>query len=101
MLHRDKPLRRASWVLAAILGCAAACAGAVGDEPEPPPLEESYAQFPDQEIVGDEEVIYDYEEDEWGRPKEKSGEDTAGEFLVAVGYVGMIVASFVLPLLAL
>lgn len=102
MLRRDKPIRTAVWLLASVFACALSCAGTVGDDPEPPPVEEPAAMFPDQEMVGGEEVLYDYEEDEWGRPVEKkTAQGTAGEFLVAVGYVSMIVASFVLPLLAL
>lgn len=103
MSLRDKPTRCAPWALAMLLLFlgAASCAGSVTDEPAPSAPPEPYAQFPDQQIVGDEEILYDYEEDEWGRPKKKGGQETAGEFLVAAGYVGMILASIVLPLLAL
>ena len=98
---RDKPLRAAGVLFAVALAGAAACAGSVSEPPRPPSAEEVALQYADQQVIGDEEVLHDpFEEDEFGRPK-KGGADQAGEFLVAVGYVGMILASIVLPLLAL
>jgi hypothetical protein len=53
---------------------------------------------PDQELLGEEIVLE--QEDEFGRPR-RGAETVAGQLLVALGYVAMVVGALVLPWLAL
>lgn len=48
---------------------------------------------------GKEEILDDDDEDEFGRPKGTTAESTAGGIIIAIGYLGMIVGSAILPLL--
>lgn len=50
---------------------------------------------------GGEEEVLDEDRDEFGRPDYSSPENTAGGFMIAVGYLAMIIGSAVLPLLFL
>ncbi|MGH7823515.1 MAG: hypothetical protein ACREQ9_27455 [Candidatus Binatia bacterium] len=96
MTRREKALLR-SVVVALVLVSASACVGSWSeDAPHPQDQQLSAASYADQRLVGEEEVLYE-EEDEFGRPVGGAA-GTAGEFLVAVTYVGTILASIILPL---
>ncbi|MGH7857697.1 MAG: hypothetical protein ACREQY_10245 [Candidatus Binatia bacterium] len=84
-----------------VVSVLAGCVGSWRDEPPRPEDQQAavvQSPFPGQQIVGDEEVLYE-EEDEFGRPITPTGK--AGEFLVAATYIGTILAAIILPLLAL
>lgn len=89
-------------LLAFLAAIAVACSSGVSDAPDP--FTEEWAgmpEYPDQEIIGGEEVIDGLaEEDEFGNPP-MTTEEKAGEVVTVAGYVAMIAATFVLPLLAL
>ena len=88
--------------LFACIAIAAACSWGVSDDTDP--FTDEWAgmpEYPDQEIIGGEEVLDELaQEDDFGNPL-KGGTETAGEIVTTVGYVAMIAVSFVLPLLAL
>ena len=103
MITRDTALGFAVLLLSAALFLGVSCPAKHGEEPfTDDEMSEPLPQYPDQEILGDEEVLYEQgevEEDEFGRRKDPTRE--AGEIMVAIGYVGMIVGGLLLPLFAL
>jgi hypothetical protein len=99
---RENRHARLSVVTGILLCVAAACVGSWKDD-VPGPRDQRGAQtepqFPGQQVVGEEEVLFE-KEDEFGRPVAGPAGKT-GEFLVVVGYIGTIVAGILLPLFAL
>jgi hypothetical protein len=97
--YRESVVRTGALALLAALLVVGACTATLSRDPflfDDEPV--AMAQFPDQELLGDEEVLA--EEDEFGRtPQGPTAK--AGEILTAVTYVGMIVAGILLPLLAI
>jgi len=100
---RDTALGIAVLVLCTALAFGISCSSTLGEPASPQEeMAEPLPDFPDQEIVGEEEVLYEegeVEEDEFGRRKDPTRD--AGEIMVAIGYIGMIVGGMLLPLFAL
>ncbi len=92
--RRIRPLTATCLLLVALNSASIGCAFSVVRDP--PPRSQAADVADDQ----NEEEVLDQADDVFAEsPKRASG--TAGELLVAVGYVGMMLAATVLPLLLL
>jgi hypothetical protein len=83
-------------LLAGIVSAGIGCSFDLGKDPAPQSQEVSAAD-PPPEL--EEVVLNEDEDDPFGKPAGSKG--TAGEMMVAIGYVGWILASAALPLLLL